>query len=210
MRTVGTYLKEERLKKKLSLSQVQKETKIKRKFIEMIENCEWKGLPGYSVTLGFVRTIAKSLDISEETAAALFRRDCPRNEKDILVNPKPDVALKNSINPKMATIFSIILAVALFLGYLFYQYLSYISPPTLSVLYPSQGQESPIGEIQVRGNTDAGASLSVNNQAVLVDDNGLFSDMIEIDENTQEIVFIAKSRYGKETVVIVNIKPKEK
>lgn len=97
-----------------------------------------------------------------------------------------------------------------FLGYLLYQYFQYISPPKLIVDRPTENQEVTVGNIVVAGKTDSDVTLSVNNQRVLVSETGEFSDKIEVDEQTKDIVFVAKSRYGKETVVIRKIVPKQK
>lgn len=205
MRKIGLFLREERTKKKLSLSQMERDTKIKKKFIDMIEKGEWNHLPEYSVTSGFVRTIAKKLRISEENAMALLRRDYPSGVKELPVNPKPDLELRTTVSPKFIMILMSALAGILFLGYLVYQYVLYISPPKLLVSRPVEGQEVFVGDISISGKTDSDVTLTVNNQKVLVSKNGDFNDKINVAENAKEIVFMAKSRYGKETVIVRRI-----
>jgi transcriptional regulator with XRE-family HTH domain len=205
MRKIGLFLKEERTKKKLSLSQMERDTKIKKKFIDMIEKGEWNHLPEYSVTSGFIRTIAKKLNISEENAMAVLRRDYPSDVKELPINPKPDLKLRTTISPKFIMILLSVLAGLLFLGYLVYQYIIYISPPKLLVSKPIEGQEVLVGDIPVSGKTDSDVTLTVNNQKVLVSKTGDFNDKINVAESTKEIVFMAKSRYGKETIIIRKI-----
>ena len=208
MRTVGLYLKEARLKKKLSLKQMEKETKIKKDFINSIEKGEWSSLPEYFVTLGFVKTLAKYLNVSEENATAIFRRDYPTDARNLFVNPKPDLKVRSFMNPKVFMVVASVFIGILFLGYLAYQYYLYISPPKLVVFSPTENQEVYENELSVIGKTQDDATLKVNNQQVLVTESGDFVDKIEVDENTKQVVFIARSRYGKETVVIRKIVPK--
>jgi len=208
MRNIGLYLREERLKKKISLHQMEKETKIKRNFIDSIEKAEWERLPDYSVTLGFVKTLAKHLHIPEENATAFFRRDYPVDGKDLPINPKPDLKFKSLISPKQGVILLSIFAGILFLGYLIYQYILYISPPKLMIYSPTENQEIFADELSISGKTQGDATLTVNNQKVVVSDEGEFSDKISIDEKTSIITFVARSRYGKETVIIRDIIPK--
>ncbi len=208
MRKIGSFLKEERIKKKLSLLQMERETKIKKDFIDLIEKGDWINLPEYPVILGFVRTISKKLGLPEETAMAFLRRDYLFDKSKLPVNPKPDLNLKKSISPKIITVFFSIFAVLCVLGYLIYQYLLYISPPKLSVTQPPDSQEVFGNEVYISGKTDPDATLTVNNQQVLVSESGEFSDKISIGENTKELFFIARSRYGKETVIDRKIIPK--
>lgn len=202
------YLKEARLKKKLSLKQMEKETKIKKDFINSIEKGEWSSLPEYFVTLGFVKTLAKYLNVSEENATAIFRRDYPTDARNLFVNPKPDLKVRSFMNPKVFMVVASVFIGILFLGYLAYQYYLYISPPKLVVFSPTENQEVYENELSVIGKTQDDATLKVNNQQVLVTESGDFVDKIEVDENTKQVVFIARSRYGKETVVIRKIVPK--
>ncbi len=210
MRKIGSFLKEERTKKKLSLFQMERETKIKREFVDLIERGDWNNLPEYPVTLGFVKTIAKSLGVSEETATALLRRDYPFDKSKLPINPKPDLKLNKSINPRIVRIFLSVFAVLCVLGYLIFQYFLYISPPKLIVIQPPDNQQVLGNEVYFVGKTDPDATLRVNNQQVLVSETGDFSDKISINEATKDLVFVARSRYGKETVVVRNIVPKLK
>lgn len=208
MRKIGLFLKEERIKKKLSLLQMERETKIKKEFIDLIEKGEWKNLPEYPVVMGFVRAISKSLDVSEDTAMAFLRRDYSFDKAKLPINPKPDLELNKSISPKTITILLSVFAALCILGYLIYQYLLYLSPPKLNIVFPSESQEVTTREVHISGTTDSDATLTVNNQQVLISESGEFSDKIGIGENTRDLVFIARSRYGKETVVVRAITPK--
>lgn len=80
MISIGNYLKEARLKKKYSLAHVEGITKIKREFLEAIESQEWNKLPAFPVVSGFVKSIAKSLDLDEIQVVAFLRRDYPPPE----------------------------------------------------------------------------------------------------------------------------------
>lgn len=210
MKTIGTFLKEERTKKKLSLSQLEKETKIKKSFLDLIEKDEWTNLPEYPIVLGFIKTIAKSLEVSETTAVAILRRDYPFDKKKITLNPKPDIKMRLTVSPKIIIAFLSSLLLCAFLGYLAYQYFQYISPPKVSVSIPVEGQEVAVGIIDVSGKTDSDATLAVNNQRIIVSETGDFSGKIEIGENTHQMIFVARSRFGKQTVVVRNIIPVKK
>jgi cytoskeletal protein RodZ len=205
MKTVGSYLKEARLKKRFSLSKVEDETKIKKEFIESLENNDWQTLPDFAVVLGFVKNIAKFLDLNEKQMAAILRRDYP--PKDLSVNPKPDVVNKFIWSPKITFVVGISLVLLLVFSYLGYQYKKFVSPPSLEITEPKEGEVVRSRNVWVLGKTDQDVVLKVNNQPVLVEDEGQFKAEIQIYEGTTEIVVKAVSRSGKETTLKRTIRP---
>ncbi len=199
MKTIGQLLKETRLREKLSKEDIEAKTKIKQEFISLLENESWEKLPDYPTVQGFVRTISKELKIKEEQAAALLRRDYP--PKKLFINPKPDVKEKQVWSPKKSFVFGISAAILLVLGYLGVQYRKFVSPPNLVVSMPSEGQRVEKLIVNISGKTDSDAIVLANNQPILVDVEGIFSQELEIEKGTTEIIVKAISRSGKESVI---------
>lgn len=206
MKTIGSFLKEARVKKKYTLEAVERETKIKREFIKAIEKGQWESLPEFPVVLGFVKNIASFLEVDPKHAAAFLRRDYP--PKVLSINPKPDAMKKFEWSPRLTFFVAVGIILALILGYLGTQYIKFISPPFLEVLEPKEKQEVSVGSIKIVGRTSPGASVKVNNQTALVFEDGKFEAEIEILEGTTEIIVQAASRSGKETTVRRTIKLK--
>ena len=205
MKTVGKTIKEARVKKKLSKEKLEKETKIKKEFIDLIEKEIWEKLPEYPVVVGFVKKISSVLALNEKHVVALLRRDYP--PKILRVNPKPDVSSKFTWSPRLTFLAGIILVMVIILGYLGIQYVHFVSPPQLEITVPTDSQVVREENLRVVGKTNPGASVLVNNQPVIVSDNGEFSAEIEIFEGTEEVTVIARSRSGKETVIRRKIIP---
>jgi cytoskeletal protein RodZ len=206
MKTIGQIIKEARVRKKFSRARLEEATKIKSGFIEAIEKENWNKLPEYPVLQGFVTSIAKTLKINTSQISALLRRDFPPKKLD--VNPKPDVSEKFSWSPRLTFLAgSIVVSIAI-VGYLTFQYMSFISPPKLEILEPKEGQEITESVLIVKGKTDSDVVVKINNQSVLTDDEGIFSEEINIFEGTGEIEIVAISRSGKETIVRRKIVPK--
>ncbi len=65
MKGIGVILKQEREAKKITLEQVEEATKIRRKYLEAIENEAFEVLPGEVYVKGFVATYLKYLGIKE-------------------------------------------------------------------------------------------------------------------------------------------------
>lgn len=199
MKTIGERLKEARSRKKYSIEKLEKETKIKGEFIRAVENEEWEKLPDFPVVQGFVKSIAQAVKMDEKGAAALLRRDYP--PKELQVNPEPDVSDKFTWSPKMTFFVGVALVVIALLSYLGYEYYQFISPPSLLVSSPQEGQVVEERTLEVKGEVEPDATLRVNNQPVLVKEDGNFFTTLEISSKTNEIIVRAISRSGKETVI---------
>lgn len=196
MKTIGQLLKEKREERYITTHYLEKSTKIKASFIELIENDDWENLPPFPTVLGFVKSLAKALNVDENTAVAVLKRDYPP-KKDNKVVPKPDVKAKVYWGPKMTFGLGVFVALLLFFGYLGFQYYKFTSPPTLTLESPIEGQVVDKKEVTVFGKTDNDVQLLVNNQPVMVADDGRFTVNLEVSENTKEISVIATSRSGK-------------
>ena len=206
MKSIGPTIKEARLRKKISLAHLENETKIKKDFLIAIEGENWAILPDLPVVTGFIKNIASVLSLNESQLTAMLRRDYP--PKKLAINPRPDVSDRFTWTPRF-TFFAAAGAIFVFiLGYLIFQYKSFVTPPVLSVSRPKEGAIVTTGTVRVEGETDPNATVKVNNQPVLVADDGNFSVDIEIYEGTGEIVVVATSRTGRETTVRRTIIPK--
>lgn len=204
MKTIGQILKDARIKKKYSLNRVEEITKIKKQFIDLIEKQRWSSLPPFPTVFGFVSSLSTSLGIDEKMAVAVLRRDYP--PKKLSINPKPDMASKFSWNPKLTFAIGIATVLILIFGYLGFIYTKFISSPDLKIESPKEGQIVSGREVLVFGSTGSDAKIEVNNQPVLVDENGKFSVNIEVTAETKEIVVRAISRSGKTTEIKRTVK----
>ena len=199
MKSIGPTVKDARRKRGLTREEVSVQTKIKEQFIAAIENEKWDLLPDYPVVLGFVRNISKALSFDEERMAAILRRDYP--PKKIFVNPKPEMKEEFVWGPKLTFFLGSIVILLVIGGYLAYQYLNFMAPPAVEITVPKENEEVKAGLIKVMGKTEEDASVSVNNQPALITDGGEFQTELEVNKDVTELVIIAKTRSGKETIV---------
>lgn len=204
MNTIGQILKEARLKKGFSLIKLENLTKIKREFILRLENNDWDNLPEFPVVSGFIKNLANSLGISEENANAILRRDY--EPKKLAINPSPDVESKFAWSPKLTFAVGVSALLILVLGYLGFEYLKFIKPPELLITSPTENEQVLQTKVKVEGKTTTDAILTVNNQLVILDQNGRFVTEIEITKETKNLIFKAISRSGKTTEKSISIK----
>lgn len=199
MKTIGQIIKDARTEKKYSIAYLEGITKIKSGFIDSIEKEKWEKLPPFPTVLGFVKSLSSPLGVDPKMSVAVLRRDYP--PKKLSINPKPDVSSKFTWSPKLTFAIGVGAILAVIFGYLIFQYIHFISPPSLTVESPKEGQAVTGNSVTVFGETETDAKITVNDQPVLVDDNGNFSTAIGITKNTSEIDVIAVSRSGKATEI---------
>jgi len=196
MKTAGDLLKEKRLLKELSLDDVAQKTKIKIEYLEAIENSDFAALPSSTFAKGFLRNYASVLYLNPDTVVAMFRRDFTENEKGEII-PRGLVEPVNT-KPKYLSVNLILTSIAVlaFLGFLAIQLVSWWSLPSLKILQPVEGDT--YGEkVTFKGVTDKDSTVKVDDQQVIVDQNGAFTlDMI-FPGGTHTIIVSSTNRQGK-------------
>lgn len=188
MRSVGSIIKEARARRKLSVQRLASRTKIKQSYILAIEAEQWNLLPSLSVTQGFVKNIAVALGVDGEEAAALLRRDFQEKQQEKVVR-------RTVIWTPRTTVITIAAIVVIFLGfYLLRQYSTYAAPPPLTL--SEIKREGDI--VTFSGKTNENAQILVNDEAVLVSDDGKFEVKISA-KSGDKLVVQSLSRSGRAT-----------
>ncbi len=81
MRKVGDILKKRRLEKNLTLEEVEKRTKIRKKFLLAIEKGDYSSFPSSTYVRGFIKNYSDFLNLPTEEILAIFRREFAQEEK---------------------------------------------------------------------------------------------------------------------------------
>ncbi len=199
MKTIGQFLKEARMNKSYSKAHLEGKTKIKQEFLTAIEEEQWNKLPEFPVVRGFVKSIADALETNSDQALAFLRRDYPPQK--LALTPKPDVVNRFVWTPRLTFLTGAAFILLIILGYLTMQYINFMNPPKLQVDTPTESQLVQVANLEVSGKTDPGATVKINNQPALVDDSGVFKTEIEVNEQTNKVEVVAKSRSNKTTII---------
>jgi cytoskeletal protein RodZ len=202
MKTVGNILKEARTKRGITLEDVEKGTKIRAKFLAAIENDDLRALPSPAYAKGFVKNYSEFLGLSGEEVMAFFRRQTQDPSKaSLLPRGVSDPLNASPFRLTPARFIAIILVglVSIFLGYFGLQYRQLIQAPKLTVTEPVSQTIANQKRIDVTGQTDTDATLTVNGVSVLVRSDGKFFDQVTLEPGVNKITIVATSRLGKTT-----------
>lgn len=209
MKTVGQILKEARVKKNLSLEEIEKEIKIRAKYLRAIENDDFTQIPGGEVVAkGFIKNYGEHLGLSSKSLLAIFRRDFGGEQKGPILPRgiyRPLDKIGFSWTPRATVIASIFFFIFFFTLFLGYQFFLFLGPPKLEVTSPQNNQIFQEAKIEVRGKSGLDAAVHVNGELVSLDEKGNFSDQISLKPGENVVRLEAVSRRGKKTTTEIKV-----
>ncbi len=207
MTSLGEILRNKRLEKKLTLADVEKATKIRRKFLEALEVGRYDLLPAPTFVRGFVRNYAAFLDLPIEEVLAFYRREEREASKLPEIPARGEIVKPRfALTPRIFTIAGIAAFLLIFLAYLFGQYLIFTGAPFLSVSQPADYQVTAQPSVTVSGKTDPQATVLINGQIVTLDDSGNFNVEVPLSPGLNVLTIVSKNKYNRETFVTRNVR----
>ncbi len=208
--TLGEKLRKLRGDFRMSLHDVSKATRIQVKYLELLENGQYEKLPADVYVRGFLRSYARYLNVDEQALVRLYERESHIQKN--LNQESGDERTQHLFSPASFVITSRTLAVGgiilLVLGaffYLYREFRSFAADPQLVILEPQNGAVVEGGETVVRGRTDKGAAVTLNDQGVFVDNDGLFNDKLLLQPGINTIRVRTANRFGKEKAVLFSV-----
>jgi len=202
---VGPALKARRQALRLSLAQVEVDTKIRGKFLTALESGNYDKLPNDIYSRGFVQHYANHLGLDGSTIAAEYVQErgglvASETKGPKLERPKRFVLT----GPVLAALAGLAVLVGV-LWYLLWQFSSLAAAPSLSVTNPAADQVLTGGVIDVSGHTTPGSDVSVNDSPVLTDTDGNFSEKVALQDGVNAIRITSRSKLGKSTTLTRNV-----
>jgi len=212
MKKVGDILRSRRIEKNLSLEDVEKKTKIRKKFLAAIEIGQHDDFSSVTYIRGFIKNYSEFLGLPVSEILALFRREYEGNKEYNLL-PKPldkhtQKSLFLRITPQLMSIFVSLVILLIIFGYLISSYLDVTGTPELVVTQPKQGETITTDEVTVIGKTHPDAKVTINNQEIIISENGEFTQKVIVGKKATSIKVVAENKQGKKAVVerIIEVK----
>ena len=207
--TLGEKLKKLRADFRMSLVEVSRATRIQVKYLEYLEAGDYDKLPADVYVRGFLRSYARHLGIEEQALVKLYERE--RNiqknlGRDIRQPAEPSFAPARFVITSRTFIYgliSLLLFGAFF--YLYREFKSFASEPTLIILSPDNGTIIESDEGLIVGRTDRGALVTLNGQQVFVDNDGSFREKLVLQPGINAISIRTINRFQKEKTVLFSV-----
>lgn len=202
-KTLGEKLRSIRNERRISLGEISRYTRIQVKYLEYLEEGAYDKLPADVYVKGFLRGFAEFFGMDEKTLIRLYEKE--KGIKTNLEKKEEERSAKRepiNISPFLITpkIISIVAGVVLVFGGFFYLYKeigAFTNMPKLVILNPEQNSVEDGNSVTVEGVTDKDAKLFINNQPILVSDEGTFSEKLALQFGTNTITIKAVNRFDK-------------
>ncbi len=198
METVGEILKKNREKKKKSLQQVERSTKIPQKTLKSLESNNFSTLPSLPYIKGFIRIYSQYLELDPDKLVAIFRRDWKKVEEKSFI---PSGFFRNFSSkfwsPHTAKILLVFLLSSIFFVYIGIQLNNFFSTPKLKLSEPESGIVIDEKQVVVKGNTEPENSVYINDQLINVQEDGSFTYTLKLFPGENDILIRAVNRHNK-------------
>ena len=190
MYRASNILQTARLDKDLTVEEISKKTKIPAKYLQAFEVEDKANFPKEPYCSLMVKDYASVLGLNENYVLSLFLRDF-----DVKNKPTKFRKEKFCFTPQLTFVIAIYLGIILFISYLVFEYFQFNSPPLLKVNWPT----SPVSSetIELSGETSYDATIRINDDLIVVDNDGHFSKTIKYPPKDNKIIIEAKSSSGK-------------
>jgi cytoskeletal protein RodZ len=202
---IGQQLKARRTAMRLSLSQVEIDTKIRGKFLSALESGDYSSLPNDIYSRGFVQHYANHLGMDGAAVAAAYAEERGGVAAGETKRPKLERSRRLVFTGPIVAALAAVVAVGAILAYLVLQFSALAAPPKLTVNSPNADTAITGSVIDVSGATTPGSDVLINDSPVLTDTDGNFTEKVTLQDGINAIRITAKSKLGKTTNVTRNI-----
>ena len=202
--TLGDKINKKRLEKDLSLSELSQESKIQSKYLEALEAGDYQFLPGDVYAKSWIKICADILELPYRELLADYKTEKSLSSKlSSLPEKKRERKIfyfLNILNPKNLKIAGIALGFFLLVGYLAWEINNIIAPPEVLIFEPSNNFRTRENSLFIRGETLPEVELKINNEKVLLNEDGSFDQEINLIVGLNNLQISAKKKHSKTSV----------
>jgi len=206
-RTLGEIFSDQRQTLCVDMKKAARDTKISSDYLSMIESGRFDLLPGDVYARNFVKTYAKYLGLCKDKMVEIFdnERTVQKNihlKKQTMKEPAKIMSRFNFlVAPKIARNLIVFFIVMVCLSYIGIKVDAIIRPPDLYLITPITDVLVNENSIEIRGMTEAGSRVEVNEKNVFVDEEGKFQTIVSLKEGINEVEVRSYKNHSKESVV---------
>jgi cytoskeletal protein RodZ len=201
---VGEMLYAARERKGVDLYRAERDTKIRLKYLEALEDGDYEQLPPPVYTKGFLRNYALYLGLEPEEVINRWREEslgARKTEKVVVVPPpQPLVAPRRGMAITPGLLVGLMLSAALlaFIGYIGWQVLRFADAPVIRLTHPaSQTSEIDAESVTMTGTAGPSARIRImaasgESYTTVADANGAWSREVPLSKGRNDFSIIAR------------------
>jgi len=206
---LGNELRAWREKKSLTPEQAAKQANLQTKHILALESGDLDALPEPIYAKNFLKAYLQVLGLKQDKFLKIFEKESSISSKSKKKLPhKAREQLKPHHFIASPKIFKIICAVfigLIILGYLLWQINYLMKPPPLEVYYPKEDLITEQAQVEISGQTDPEAILTINAQEVVTDSQGNFQYILGLQRGLNIATIKAQRRHSRTQIIYKKI-----
>jgi cytoskeletal protein RodZ len=202
---VGQQLKARRQALRISLAQIELDTKIRGKFLTALESGDYSSLPNDIYSRGFVQHYANHLGLDGVKVAADYAEERGGLEASETKRPRLEQPKRIVFTGRLLAVLTGVVLIAVVFGYLLWQFQGLAGAPALSVTNPPKDIVLDAAQVTIGGHTTPGSDVSINGSPLATDMSGNFSEQVALENGINALVVVSRSKLGKTTTVTRNI-----
>lgn len=200
---LGEVLRAAREAKGVDLARVERDTKIRARYLAALETMDYRALPGAVYTRGFLRNYGQYLGLDPEYLIDLYRLESSSVALDrprVAAPPRPISARRRGalvVTPSALAAAILTILVVAFVAYLGYEFWTFARTPDLRITAPA-GDVAEYAELEytVHGSTAPNSRITVTNgqrenPEVHADEQGAFSIDLKLVPGSNVITLVA-------------------
>ena len=201
--SIGDRLKRARVRKKISIAEVEEATRIRAKFILALESDSWEQIPSEVYGRGYLERYLEFLQLGSDIMIQydrerpMYARHC--REQGVVLAPEPKLRLPRLLlTPRLIMGVFLVAAVTGFGTVVARQVIRFTSAPSLELFPIAQAQAADGSElvvdtasVTISGRTAIGAQVLINGEPVPVDSQGHFVGTANVQKGMNSVVIKA-------------------
>lgn len=199
---LGEVLRSAREARGVDLARVERDTKIRSRYLSALERGEYRELPGAVYTKGFLRNYGSYLGLDTDYLIDLYRLEsstAPVERPSAPVPPRPIAGRRSRalvVTPGALLAALLTVGVAVFIVYLVSEFVTFAGTPELRVVQPAGDISGYLDdEYTFRGVTEPNAHVRVDglreNPSVTADEDGSFEITVSLVPGSNVVTLVA-------------------
>ena len=207
--TLGGELQRARIHHGLSLSDVAKDTRIRKDYLKAIEEHNFSEIPYAKIyQRNFVKRYASAVELDPHIFSDMYDELTDTElEQENTISKKPirSYHLRFPNIPRIIRTILILTIVLIVIGYLVSQVNAMVSPPELVVSSPQNGAITTIQAMEVAGNTEKEVRVQINGEEITTSESGQLIEEIILSPGMNTIEISACTKHGRCTTEVRHV-----
>lgn len=203
---LGDVLRAAREARGVDLARVERDTKIRSRYLSALERGEYRDLPGAVYTKGFLRNYGLYLGLDPEYLTDLYRLETNGTADRTAAAPPRPITIRRPralvVTPGAIAAALLTAAVIAFVGYLAYEFVTFAQVPDLRIVDPASNVANyHQTSYTITGVTAPNSTVTVDglreNPVVTADAQGRFSVVVKLVPGSNVIRLVANDPITK-------------